>query len=339
MGGLLETTKATKATKMTKATKVTETNQRLNNSIAKKMDRRRFIKKTGATTAFIGVGSLSLQAFKTPTTKHITILHTNDSHSRIEAFPSNDKKFPKLGGFERRATLVSGIRSENPNTLLLDAGDIFQGTPYFNFFGGELEFKLMSLLQYDAATIGNHEFDNGLEGLLKQLPHAKFDFLSANYDFKNTVLDTHVKPYKVFVKDGLRIGVFGLGVELNGLVDKLLYKETLYNDPVAVAQDVSRILNEDEKCDLVICLSHLGYHYKKNKDKISDLKLAKLTKGIDLIIGGHTHTFLKKPTIVKNIEGKNMLVNQVGWAGINLGRIDFYFDKKTKGTDGINIIV
>jgi len=303
------------------------------------MNRRKFIKKTSAATAFIGLGSLSLQSFQTPSTKHITILHTNDVHSRIEPFPSNDKRFANLGGFERRATLISSIRKENSNTLLLDAGDIFQGTPYFNFYGGELEFKLMSLLKYDAATIGNHDFDNSVDGLYKQLPHAKFDFLSANYDFKNTVLDTHVKPYKVYEKDGIKIGIFGLGIELNGLVDKRMYKETKYNDPIAVAQDISRILNEKEKCDLVICLSHLGYNYKRNPDKISDLKLASLTKGIDLIIGGHTHTFLTKPTVSKNMEGKNVLINQVGWAGINLGRIDFYFDKETKGANGVNIIV
>lgn len=303
------------------------------------MNRRKFIKNTGAATAFLGLGSLSLQSFQTANTKHITILHTNDVHSRIEPFPSNDKRFAKLGGFERRATLIQSIRKENPNTLLLDAGDIFQGTPYFNFYGGELEFKLMSLLKYDAVTIGNHDFDNSVAGLFKQLPHAKFDFLSANYDFKNTLLDTHVKPYKIYKKEGIKIGIFGLGIKLNGLVDPRMYKETKYNDPIGVAQDMSRILNEEEKCDLVICLSHLGYNYKRDPDKISDLKLAALTKGIDLIIGGHTHTFLKKPTVTKNIEGKNTLINQVGWAGINLGRIDFYFDNETKGAKGINIIV
>lgn len=303
------------------------------------MNRRKFIQQSGATAAFLGIGSLSLQSFSKSTAKHITILHTNDVHSHIEAFSSNDRKYPNMGGFARRATLVSSIRQENPNTLLLDAGDIFQGTPYFNFYGGELEFKLMSLLKYDAATIGNHDFDNSIEGLYKQLPHASFDFLSANYDFKNTILDTHIKPYKVFVKDGVRIGVFGLGIELEGLVDNKMYKETKYNDPVAIAQDMSRILNEEENCDLVICLSHLGYNYKRNPNKISDLKLASLTKGIDLIIGGHTHTFLTKPTVTKNSDGKNMLVNQVGWAGINLGRIDFYFDNEEINASGTTILV
>ncbi len=303
------------------------------------MKRRTFIQQSGAASLFLGLGGLSLQSFQNKDTKHITILHTNDVHSHIEPFPATDRRNANRGGFSRRATIVNSIRKENPNTLLLDAGDIFQGTPYFNFYGGEIEFKLMSLLKYDAATIGNHDFDNSIEGLYKQLPHAKFDFLSANYDFKNTVMDTHVKPYKVFVKDSIRIGVFGIGIELDGLVDKRMYKETKYLDPVTVAQDMSRILKDEEHCDLVICLSHLGYNYKRNPDKISDLKLASLTKGIDLIIGGHTHTFLKKPTIAKNSVGKNVLVNQVGWGGINLGRIDFYFDKAGKESTGTNIIV
>lgn len=302
------------------------------------MKRRNFIQKSTAATAFLTLGGLSLQSFASKNTKHITILHTNDVHSHIDPFPSTDSNFPNQGGVARRATLVEAIRKENPNTLLLDAGDIFQGTPYFNFYGGELEFKLMSMLKYDAATIGNHDFDNGIDGLFAQLPHAQFDFLSANYDFKNTVLNTHVKPYKIFIKDGIKIGVFGLGIELEGLVDPKMYKETLYLDPLEIAQDMSRILKEDEHCDLVICLSHLGYQYKT--EKISDLVLASKTKNIDLIIGGHTHTFLPKPTVTKNSAGENVLVNQVGYYGLNLGRIDFYFDSdKNLASNGKSIIV
>jgi 5'-nucleotidase len=253
---------------------------------------------------------------------------------------ANDARNPNTGGVSRRATLVENIRRENPNTLLLDAGDIFQGTAYFNFYGGELEFKLMSMLKYDAATLGNHDFDNGIDGLYAQLPHAKFDFLCANYDFSNTIMDTHTKPYKVFIKDGIRIGVFGVGIELAGLVNEKMYKETVYLDPIERAQDMSRILKEEEQCDLVICLSHLGYHYSNNADKPSDLVLAKKTKNIDLIIGGHTHTFLDKPTVAKNAVGESVLVNQVGCWGINLGRIDFYFDdEKNLSSNGRSIIV
>nr|WP_321230415.1 metallophosphatase [uncultured Psychroserpens sp.] len=304
------------------------------------MKRREFIQQTAAASALIGLGGMGLTSFTPATTKKITILHTNDVHSHIDAFGPDDGRNPNQGGVARRATLIQAIRKENPNTLLLDAGDIFQGTPYFNYYGGELEFKLMSMLKYDVATIGNHDFDNSIEGLYAQLPHAKFDFVSANYDFSNTVMDTHVKPYRIIIKDGIKIGIFGLGIELDGLVEKRMYKETAYLDPTEMAQEMTRVLKQDEKCDLIICLSHLGYNYRNRPEKISDLKLAGITKDIDLIIGGHTHTFLKKPTVVKNSEGKNTLVNQVGCYGINLGKIDFYFDSdKNKAANGTSIIV
>lgn len=288
------------------------------------MKRRDFIQNTAAATAFIGLGGISSLSFKPEYDKHITILHTNDVHSHIEPFGPDAGQNANLGGVARRASLVEKIRQENPNTLLLDAGDIFQGTPYFNFYGGELEFKLMSMLQYDAATIGNHDFDNGIDGLYAQLPHAKFPFISSNYDFSNTIMDGKTENYKVFQKDGLRIGIFGLGVELQGLVSDNLYKETKYLDPVEITTDITRKLKEEENCDLVICLSHLGYEYSGNK--ISDIKLAQQTEDIDLIIGGHTHTFLEEPTVEKNKAGKDVLVNQVGCYGLYLGRIDFYFD-------------
>lgn len=304
------------------------------------MKRREFIEQASAAAALVTLGEVGLQSFTSPNLRHITILHTNDVHSHIDPFGPNDGRNANQGGVARRAALIESIRQENPNTLLLDAGDIFQGTPYFNYYGGELEFKLMSMLKYDAATIGNHDFDNGIDGLFAQLPHAKFDFLSANYDFKNTVLDSHVKPYKVYKKGGIKIGVFGLGIELQGLVNKSLYKETLYLDPTEIAQDMSRILKFEEKCDLVICLSHLGYFYKNYTQKVSDLNLAKATKDIDLIIGGHTHTFLPKPTIEKNIDSKNVLINQVGCYGLKLGRVDFYFDSsENKSGTGTSIIV
>lgn len=305
------------------------------------MKRRDFIQQSSATAALVTIGGFGLQSFSTAAkTSKITILHTNDVHSHIDAFGPEDSRNANKGGVARRASLIEFIRNENTNTLLLDAGDIFQGTPYFNYYGGELEFKLMSKLKYDAATIGNHDFDNAIDGLYAQLPHAEFQFISSNYDFSNTIMDTHVKPYKIFNKNGIKIGVFGLGIELNGLVDPSMYKETKYLNPVEITQEMTRILKTEEKCDLIICLSHLGYEYKTNPDKISDLKLAASTKDIDLIIGGHTHTFLQKPTVVKNSEGKNMLVNQVGCYGINLGRIDFYFDSdKNKSANGTSIIV
>ena len=291
------------------------------------MKRRNFIKKTSASLALASVGGLTFKSCETKP-KHITILHTNDTHSQIEPFDPNHHKFANKGGVARRASLIQKVRNENPNTLLLDAGDIFQGTPYFNYFGGEIEFKLMSLLKYDAATMGNHDFDNSIEGFHRQLPNASFDFVCANYDFRNTILNTLVKPYKIFFKDGVKIGVFGLGIELHNLVSPELFKETTYLDPIEITKDITRELKENENCDLIICLSHLGYHYK-NTQKVSDLKLAAATMDIDLIIGGHTHTFLPKPTLVKNVNNETVIVNQVGAYGVNLGRIDFYFDNQS----------
>ncbi len=316
------------------------------------MKRRDFIQNTALSSAFLGLGGLAPLCSAAPRvllssintvdskTKKLTILHTNDVHSYIDPFPPTHPKNPNMGGIARRAALIETIRKENPNVLLLDAGDIFQGTPYFNYYGGELEFKLMSMMKYDLATIGNHDFDNSIEGLYNQLPNASFEFVNANYDFKNTIMDGHVKPYKIVYKDEIKVGVFGIGIELEGLVDKKNYKETVYLDPVSVSQDMARILKQEEKCDLVICLSHIGYQYKNEPDKISDVRLATLTKDIDLIIGGHTHTFLDKPTIIKNADGKDVLVNQVGCYGVNLGRIDFYFDSDvSKIASGKSIIV
>ena len=196
------------------------------------MNRKQFIK-----TAIGGGISLSLTpnlifaknsaALKNNGLKKLTILHTNDQHSRIEPFDSSYTKNPNQGGFARRASLIKNIREQEKNVLLLDCGDIFQGTPYFNMFGGELEFKLMSMMGYDAATMGNHDFDNGLEGFLKALPNAKFPFVTSNYDFKNTILDGKTLDYKIFNKDGIKVGIFGLGVELAGLVGKKQYGETV----------------------------------------------------------------------------------------------------------------
>ena len=300
------------------------------------MNRKTFIKNSIYGSAAVG---LALNNYSCSSTKNITILHTNDVHSHIEPFSRDHSEFPNKGGFERRATLISEIRSKNPNTLLFDAGDVFQGTPYFNFYGGEIEFKLMSMLGYDAITIGNHDFDNGIDGLDKQLPNAKFDIISSNYDFRNTILESKVRDYKIYNRSGIKIGVFGLGIELEGLVSKDLYKETKYLNPIDIANDIANKLKEIENCDLVICLSHLGYKYEKFPNKASDLNLAKSTRNIDLIIGGHTHTFMSKPVVVKNNIGNDVLVNQVGCFGLYLGRIDFSFDSDNNKIFNSNLIM
>ena len=289
------------------------------------MKRREFIVKSAAASTLLMLPTVELLA-KSDDIKKITILHTNDQHSRIEPFEhSKDPKYSNKGGFARRASLIHAIRQEEKNVLLLDAGDVFQGTPYFNMFGGELEYKLMSKMGYDCGTIGNHEFDNKLEGLKNQLPNANFDIINSNYDFTNTILDGEINKYKIIVKDGVKIGLFALGVELKGLVYPRAYAETVYLDPIEIAQDMTKKLRNEEKCDLVICLSHLGYDY--STDQVSDNILAAKTSGIDLIIGGHTHTFLPEPEIYENAVGEKVLVNQVGWSGLYLGRIDFFLQK------------
>lgn len=284
-------------------------------------NRRDFIKKSGL--GVLGLSLLPQISFGRQGDVKITILHTNDMHSHIHSFTSGRNK--GLGGMAQRAELIKSIRAQEEHVLLLDAGDIFQGTPYFNFYGGELEFKLMSEMKYDAATLGNHDFDNGLEGFAKQLPHANFPFLIANYDFTDTILKDKFKPFKVFNKGGIKIGVFGIGIELDGLVPKNLYGNTIYQDPIEKANHYAYLLKKKEKCNLVICLSHLGLKYDTNE--MSDMIFASQTHDIDLIIGGHTHTFLKKPVSTLNLDKKEVLINQVGWAGINLGKMDFHFSQ------------
>ena len=288
------------------------------------MNRRKFIRNVALGTAGVAV----LSSFTTSHKKQrkITILHTNDTHSRIDPFPADDAKYANLGGVSRRMTMIEKIRGEEEQVLLLDAGDIFQGTPYFNMYGGEAEFKLMSAMKYDAATLGNHDFDGGLDGFDRVLPLAKFPFVSANYDFSDTILKDKIAEHLILQKGDLKIGIFGIGVELDGLVPKQLYGETKYLDPIAAAQKQATFLKQEEKCDLVICLSHLGHKAKLNR--MCDPILAAETEHINLIIGGHSHTFMDKPEEHKNKSGKKVLINQVGWAGLVLGRIDFYFDKE-----------
>ena len=292
------------------------------------MKRRDFLKYSAVGAASLSVLGLPFNTEAASKTIKLTILHTNDQHSRIDPFPSDGRKYAGMGGMARRASLVERVRKEEPNVLLLDSGDIWQGTPYFNFFNGELEYKLMNEMQYDAATLGNHDFDLGLEGLQKQLPVANFEFLIANYDFSGTILKDKFKPYKVFEKEGVRIGVFGLGIEMEGLISKNLYGETVYLDPVQKAKEMVQELRNNQKCHLIVCLSHLGYSY--TTDKVDDRKLAAQVSGIDVILGGHTHTFMEKPEVLRHESGHETLIHQVGWAGIYLGRIDFEFNKKTK---------
>lgn len=230
-----------------------------------------------------------------------------------------------LGGVAARAKLIADIRSKEEQVLLLDAGDIFQGTPFFNIYKGEPEIKAMTKMGYDACTMGNHDFDAGLENFATQLNHANFPVIICNYDFANTPMEGKNIPYKVFKKGRLKIGITGVGIEMKGLVADNLAGNTKYLNPIEQLNETAHLLRNRKGCDMVICLSHLGYQYKGEPGKVSDIILANETQGVDLIIGGHTHTFMDEPLIVKNKTGSDVIINQVGWGGINLGRLDFEF--------------
>lgn len=287
------------------------------------MQRRGFIQRTFAVSGGILLSPALLASGRSSEKKRLTVLHTNDTHSNIDPFPLNHSKYPGMGGVARRFSIIQQVREESENVLLLDAGDIFQGTPYFNRYGGVLEMKLMTELGYDAATMGNHDFDGGMDGFVRAREYAKFPFICSNYDFRNTPIDGHTQATWIVQKGKIKVGLFGLGVKLEGLVPSLKFGETIYLDPIEIANDRARELKE-KGCDLVICLSHLGYEYADGR--VSDRVLAQKTQGIHLIIGGHTHTFLNEPTIERNVEGEMVLINQVGWAGLQVGRIDFEFE-------------
>ena len=292
----------------------------------KSMDRRKFIKKTSLGLLALPLISNNHWSLRSEKKKKITILHTNDIHSHIDPFNKNHKKYAGMGGMRKLGGLIQEIRVLEKNILLLDSGDIFQGTPYFNKYKGEVEFKIMSHLGYDASTMGNHDFDNGIEGFKKMLPHSSFPFLCSNYDFSNTILHGETKTHLVKELDGIKVGLFGIGIELNGLVEKRQFKETKYLDPIEQANYYAKKLKEDYHCDLIICLSHLGYSYDHNK--ISDLVLAKKSENINIILGGHTHTFLQEATKMTNKINQTVLVNQAGWGALSLGRIDVEFTNK-----------
>jgi 5'-nucleotidase len=253
----------------------------------------------------------------------ITVLHTNDTHSQIDPILENDQKYAGKGGVARRATLVKRVRKENPNTLMIDAGDVLQGTPYFNFYKGEVEYKAMSLIGYDAGTIGNHEFDNGVASLAKAMTFANFDIVSTNYDVRGSALESKVKSHLVKEVGGLRIGLFGLGISPTGLITPDNFKPLQYLDPVRSARDVTKLLREQEHCTLVLGMSHLGYYATPQRDEIGDSQVAAQVEGIDFIASGHTHTFMEKPVLQKNPAGKDTIIFQVGRSGIFVGRIDF----------------
>lgn len=292
------------------------------------MNRRNFLNQAGLGSLLLYAGNFPLEVLESGELTKITILHTNDVHSRIDPFPMDGSRNAGQGGAARRKALIDSVRSAEPNVVLLDAGDIYQGTPYFNYFKGELEFKLMTEMGYDAATLGNHDFDATINQLANNRPLANFPFIVSNYDFSDTPMNGLSKPYMIIEKAGIKIGVLSANIELEGLVPKAWYGDTQWLDPVANANKYAKLLREEEKCDFVICLSHLGYQYRD--EKISDVKLASLSKNIDLIIGGHTHTFMKEPRIISNLDGKPVFIHQAGWGGILLGKVDLLIERNRR---------
>jgi 5'-nucleotidase len=291
-------------------------------------NRRTFLRRAAlASVAISGVVPMAgaMDLFGNNESFVVTILHTNDVHSQIDPLPSNHSRYPNMGGFARRASIVAQARQQNPNTLLFDCGDIFQGTPYFNFYKGKLEIALMNKMGYDASAIGNHEFDNGIDELAKRMGEANFPFLASNYVTQGTTIADFVKPYKIFDVNGVKIGVVGVGIELEGLAHAESAKAIGFLNPIDKANEQANWLKTEGGCKFVVVLSHLGLSY--SDDQFSDVVLAKNSSNIDLILGGHTHTFLSEPLMVSNLEGRQVMVNQMGWAGVRLGRIDVEFTK------------
>lgn len=287
--------------------------------------RRTFLKQSVLAGSAFALTTFPEELFASGELVKLTVLHTNDMHCHFDPFPETDAEYAGKGGIVKLASIVEKAREENPNLLLVDSGDMFQGTPYFNYFKGDLIMKVMSKMGYEAGTIGNHEFDNGLGDILSAMKYASFPLVTSNYDFSETILAGKTQPHLILKKAGIKIGIYGLGIELSGLVSDQNFGKTRYLDPVETALKMEKFLKVEHSCDLVICLSHLGLAYEHSK--ISDKTLAPQTKYTDLIAGGHTHSFLEKPLELKNASGKTVLVNQAGWAALAIGKIDFVFDR------------
>lgn len=251
----------------------------------------------------------------------LNLLHTSDTHSRIEPLsPQAADANAGMGGVVRRATLVKDFRTGHPGTLLFDCGDISQGTPYYNLFKGELEVKMMNLMHYDAMAIGNHEFDFGLDNMARLFRMADFPVVCANYDVTGTVLEGLVKPYVVIERDGLKIGVFGLGPKLEGLVASANCEGIGFRNPFEAAQQTADLLRDRLGCDLVVCLSHLGIS-NEDPEGFDDLRLIARTRHIDVVLGGHSHTFMEKPRLLPNADGHEIPLLHSGKNGVYVGHL------------------
>jgi 5'-nucleotidase len=250
----------------------------------------------------------------------VVVLHTNDTHSQIEPIP-NGKRDGNHAGYARRLGFIEQERAINPELILVDAGDFCQGTPYFNFYHGRVEVDALNRMGYDAITLGNHEFDYGVDTLAAVLENAKFAVVCANYDVQGSALENIVKPYVILNRLGLKIGIFGLGVNPKGLIAEKNFAPIQYMEPIPVAQEVATLLKEKHHCDLVICLSHIGTEAKTSIQDVTDTHLAQATRDIDIIVGGHTHQIVTNYHI-ENLDGDSVLLAQMGKSGARIGKIE-----------------
>ena len=257
--------------------------------------------------------------------KTLTILHTNDTHSCIMPLSENlaDTLQAGRGGFLRRIAMLKEERKSDPNLLLFDSVDFSQGSPYYTLFKGDVEVGLMNMMHYDAGTIGNHEFDYGFDNMARVFKRLNYPIVCANYDFTGTELAKIVKSYVIIKRNGLKIGVFGLSPKLDGLVDHKNYLTTRYLDPVATAQKMIDVL-KGKKCDLIICITHLGW----DEHGMGDQEVIRGTRGIDLVLGGHSHTYFQTLRYVKDLDGKLVPVDQNGKSGIYIGKMKLTFSNK-----------
>ena len=255
----------------------------------------------------------------------LVILHTNDTHSQVEPTQKSTLASSDMGGYARRMGVIDKIRTEEKNVLLFDSGDFSQGTPYFNFYNGRIEIDAINKMKYDAITLGNHEFDNGIDTLAVILSKAKVSIVSSNYEISQTPISPFVKPYLVIRKSGLKIGIIGLNVQPQSLIIESNYKGLTYEDPLEVANKIALFLKKEKKCDLIICLSHLGSN--KNSEDINDFVIAQKSRNIDVIIGGHSHTMLENVKEL-NLDGKEVIIAQMAKSGFYLGRIDLEMKRK-----------
>lgn len=282
-----------------------------------------------AAAPIIGLAALCFSA----SAEKLVILHTNDTHSTIE--PNKDG----TGGFLQLKAVVDSVRGAEKNVILVNAGDIVQGTLYFKYFRGDVEYPLINMTGYDINILGNHEFDNGMADLAEKYKTLKGSRLSANYDFTGTEMEGVLDPYVVKKVGGKKIGFFGLNIDPASIISEKCIKVN-FKDVIETANTTAAYLKNKKKCDLVVAVTHIGY--LTSNGKTSDVDLARTSKDIDVIIGGHSHTLIdparedRNPSLIENADGRPVRVVQTGKYARNVGKLTVDLDN-LKGIDGSKI--